>query len=219
MMITEKELQTRKIRIIHTAFLLFCKRGIDGVTIADIAKASHVSETSIYRYFSTKAELMSHAQEVLWLEIVDDFSSSLRQVSDYELKSGLEQIAVLLNGFYQLFHNHAEYVVFSYDYRLFLIRHNLKMGTEEYDGVLKSVHALFVAALKKGKLDGSVLTLESEDDLYYAIWGLMRGFVAKIVIYDRMYDGENPWGGRFNLVCSMILSSLKNGVTLLEYPL
>ena len=59
MKITEAELALRKEQIIHAAFKLFCKYGIEKVTIKDIAKAAKLSESSIYRYYENKAYFMA----------------------------------------------------------------------------------------------------------------------------------------------------------------
>lgn len=46
-----------KDRVEHAAIELFAARGIDGVSIADIAAAAEVSQGALYRHFRSKEEL------------------------------------------------------------------------------------------------------------------------------------------------------------------
>lgn len=209
MKISEEELSQRKARIIHKAFILFCRNGIDKITIKDIAKAAGVGEKSVYRYFSTKKNLLMETGFMLWREIVNELSVTMG--AEYKAKTGYEQIVDLLEGFRNLFENHAEYVLFSYDFKLFLIRHTAYLTETEYEDILKPIHTLYLDALRKGLKDGSIVSGQTAENLYYAMWGLMRGFVVKIVIYDRMYDGKNPWKDRFGVARELILKGLRNG--------
>src|SRR5689334_6493952 len=52
---TKKE-ETRR-EIAATAMRLFVQRGFDHVTVAEVASAAHVSETTVFNYFATKEDL------------------------------------------------------------------------------------------------------------------------------------------------------------------
>lgn len=205
--ITESEQRQRKSRIIHTAFRLFRERGVDGVSMREIARASEVSEKSLYRYFDTKADLLLEAVTVLWTEIVAELLRFIDE--DYRHKTGWEQVGVLLDGFRWLYQEHLDYVLFSYDYKHFLIRHDLKLSVDAFSDELAPMHEAFVQALSKGMADGTVRPCGTPEDVYWSVWGLMRGYVAKIAIYDQMYAGLNPWRGRFELARNLILQGLR----------
>lgn len=146
---------------------------------------------------------------MLWKEIINELSVQIDEA--YERKSGLEQVQILLDGFRNLYDNHANYVLFSYDYKLYLIRHGEFLTIDVFDDILSPLHELYINALEKGRRDGSIHAEGATEDLYWAIWGIMRGYVVKIVIYDRMYTGADIWRRRFSVVCSLILSGLRNG--------
>ena len=48
----------RKRRIMEAGFRLFLEKGIDAVTMSEIAAASGVSRASLYLYYSTKVDLV-----------------------------------------------------------------------------------------------------------------------------------------------------------------
>jgi AcrR family transcriptional regulator len=59
---SRKKQRTRE-EIADAALLLFAKRGFDAVTVADIARASDVSEQTVYNYFKTKESLVFDEDE------------------------------------------------------------------------------------------------------------------------------------------------------------
>lgn len=207
MKISESELAARRSRIIHEAFQLFCQEGIDKVTIKEISLKAKVGEKSVYRYFNTKTELIISTVDVLWKEIISELIASIGP--DYEQKTGLEQVDCLLHCFRNLFENYSNYVLFSYDYKLFLVRHNALLKEHTYIDEIRPIHDMYIKALNKGMKDGSIGVHTDTEDLYNAMWGLIRGYIVKIVIYDRMYEGRNMWLERFDLACSLVIKGIK----------
>lgn len=204
--ITERELALRKDRIIHIAFRLFCRDGIENASLKDVARCAGVGEKSIYRYFTKKTELVIATIAVLWQEIVSELIASLEE--GYEERNGLEQVGCLIDCLGSLFEHYAPYVFFSYESKIFLAKNNARITEELYVDEIRPIKNLYLAALEKGIADGSIRPQENLEDTYYAVWGMMRGYVAKIVIYDRMYQGENVWRGGFELARSLILNGL-----------
>jgi AcrR family transcriptional regulator len=68
-----RELKKRKTRdlIRATAFELFCKRGFERVTVAEIARAAEVSRKTVFNYFPTKEDLVYSALEDYEQEMLD----------------------------------------------------------------------------------------------------------------------------------------------------
>src|SRR6187401_3225177 len=52
-----------RLRIAKAAYTLFCERGYDGTTMADIADAAGVAVQTVYFTFHTKGELLSRAYD------------------------------------------------------------------------------------------------------------------------------------------------------------
>lgn len=207
MRITVKEQEMRKNRMIHVAYDLFCERGIDGTTLAEISKAAGVSPKSIFRYFENKAELLQHTQIILWEEIVAYILTSSKTQID-AAQSGLAKIEILLANFKTLYENHSRYLVFSCDYKLFLVRNNIKLSQHTYDKIMKPVVEIFTEALEQGREDGSITKDHTISTQFFTMWGVMRGYAEGIAIYDLMYGGNNPWKGQFELLLQYIVAAL-----------
>lgn len=208
MKITERELEARKNRIIHRAFGLFCQKGIDQVSMEEIAKAADVSVISVYRYFSTKSELLLITQEMLWKEALQNVTSYVITADGYSRKSGFEQIRDLINGFEKLYRLHGEYLLFSAYYKLYLAREGLQLSGQKLGEMLAPIRAVFLKALEKGEKDRS-LTLPCDlESTFYCLWGTLWGYVEEIVVYDRILNGENHWARCFPHVRVMLLNEL-----------
>lgn len=211
MKLSQKEMQERREHIVMTAFRLFCQRGIEGVSLIEVAKQSNVGETTIYRYFENKTTLVLEAFIKLWDMIMFQVEMSAESHSDYDSLSGYDQISVWLDAFRQLYQNNADFILFSYEAKLYLLRHNIRLNSFQQDALMHFIKPPCLAALEKGKADGSIPIKENSEDVFYAMWGAIRGYIVKIVIYDGLYGEDSPWETRYPMIKKGILSSLKAG--------
>ena len=67
----EKE-QERNRKIIDTAFQVFVKRKIEGVSMAEIAEAAGVGRATLFRCYPSKMELVIAVCSVKWKEYVPE---------------------------------------------------------------------------------------------------------------------------------------------------
>lgn len=213
MKITEEEQQQRKQRIIETAFRLFRKEGIEHVPLSDIAKASGVGNTTIFRYFSNKPQLVFMTLCHLWEQIGKGIADAVDQTPDYGSMTGYQQFRVWLECWRQLYLQSADFVLFSYESKLYLVRNNIQITQEQYNHLMKGIKFRCIGALEKGKADGSIPVERDSEDLFYAIWGAIRGYIVKIVVYRLLCEDGGPWESRYDDLEEGILSSLNAGWT------
>lgn len=211
MKITEEEQLIRRDRIINTAFALFCKKGIEKVSLSEVAHQARVGESSIYRYFSNKPALVLNTLSVLWKSIGMKLEQTVQGTPSYAAMNGLEQFALWLECCRKVYLGNTDYVLFSYESKLYLQRNGVSLSREEYDSLMEEIKIPFIAALEKGKADGSIPSAENSEDLFYAIWGALRGYIVKIVIYQSLCRDNNPWVSRYEVVKNGILSALSAG--------
>lgn len=211
MRLTEQDILKRRQTIILTAFELFCERGIEYVTLQEIAQKSEVGEATIYRYFENKVNLVSEAFVLLWDTIMCNIEKTAESVANYDELTGIEQVSVWLETFRELYINNADFILFSYEAKLYLIRQKVKLDHTQQDVLMHAIKGPCLSAIEKGKRDCTISTCQNSEDLFYAIWGAVRGFVVKIVIYGRLCGEESPYRSRYTVLENGILSSLKNG--------
>lgn len=211
MKITVEEQERRKKEIINVAFSLFCERGVEKVTITDIARRANVGDSTIYRYFTNKPLLVLNTLNALWKAVGESLEIAAEDMDDYENMSGYMQIEAWLECCRRLYEDNSEYVLFSYEAKLYLLRNGIKLTRLGYDALMESIKEPCVAALNKGKADHTIRVRDDSEDLFYAIWGVIRGYIVKIVIYRSLCEGECMWEGRYELVKNGILRALHSG--------
>src|SRR3989304_2289970 len=55
----------RRTQILEAAARVFSRKGFDGATVSEIARAARLSEGSIYNYFRSKEDLLIHIPQPL----------------------------------------------------------------------------------------------------------------------------------------------------------
>lgn len=211
MRLKEESIKSRKERIIQVSFQLFCEEGIESVKLSEIARKSEVGETTVYRYFGNKENLVLEAFLVLWDTMMSNVDKIVEGTPNYDQLTGYEQIRIWLEGFRYLYEKDGDFVLFSYEAKLYLLRHNIKLDKFSQQMLMHAIQSPCIAALEKGKKDRTIPTEESSEDLFYVIWGTVRGYVTKIVIYDSLYETGNPWKSRYHILEKGILNALSAG--------
>lgn len=211
MRISEGEMQVRRKRFIKVAFKLFCKHGIAQVSMEQIAKAAKIGENTIYRYFDNKETLVQEAFFRLWDAIMQKVERGAEGVADYDTLTGYEQVCVWIETFRRLYEENRDFIVFSYEAKLYLLRRNIKLDGVQQDVLMHSFREPCIAALEKGKADGSIAATADSEDMFYALWGSIRGYIVKIVIYGQLFGEESPWESRYDVLERGVLCSLHYG--------
>lgn len=211
MRLTETQMQIRREIVIKNAVSLFCQKGIVKTKLTEIASRSHVSENTIYRYFGNKESLVTEAFLDMWDSIMTGVEQTVESTPEYFNLTGLDQIAVWLRGFQRLYQVDQEFVIFSYEAKLYLLRHKVKLEAYQQDIMMHAIRKPCLAALEKGKADGTITAAQDSVDLFYTIWGAIRGYVVKIVLYDNLYGDTNPWRDLYHTLEIGILCALSSG--------
>ncbi|MEG2054703.1 MAG: TetR family transcriptional regulator, partial [Oscillospiraceae bacterium] len=186
MRITQDEQEERRRKMIYTAYNLFCEHGIDNVSVIQLAKATGISRNTFFRYFEHKAQLVLCTQIILWEEISQHILvESQRQMQT--AKNGYEKVCIILNGFKSLYYEHSEYILFSADYKLFLIRNHITLSQREKDSIEPTVRNTLLAALEEGQADGTINKDRTPTEQLYVMWGILRGYLSETVVYDKIY--------------------------------
>ena len=84
-------------RIMETGFNIFSERGIEAVTMPEVAEASGVSRATLYRYFPTKLDLVSAIGLETWADYINYRTGAGCSRDPCELDSG--GIPRLFSGF------------------------------------------------------------------------------------------------------------------------
>lgn len=204
MKITYEEMQERRERIIQCAYRLFCERGIENVTLLEIAKVAKVGESTIYRYFENKTNLVHEIFSGMWDIIISREVPKVENREDYQALNGYMQIERWLDFSREFYTGNFELILFFYEVRLYLLRHKTEFDWCQQETLTELIRKPCLNALDKGKTDGSVCEFKDREELFYAIWSALWGCVA-------LYGRDEIFEKRFQVMKAGILHSLSSG--------
>ncbi len=182
--------------IMKTAYELFSKSGIIPVTMADIAKASGVGRVTVFRYFTSKAELVIAVSTWKWREYIQAHQAALPP-ERLEKLTGAEYLRFYLDSFLDLYRSHPDLLRFNYDFNSFL---RFEAGAAEqkqpYLQMVNALGARFHRLYARGLRDGTLRADISESTMFSASFHIMlaaatRYAVGLVVMYEDGYDPES----------------------------
>ena len=171
--------------ILETAFRLFTEKGIELVTMPEIAQASGIGRATLFRYFPTKLDLVVSVGTRQWEEYIKWYDTVLPREKIKQL-TGAEFLRFYLDAFLDLYRNHSEILRFNYN----------ETGTQDqrqsYFQIAGKLGEIFHELYERGKSDGTINTDIPEMTMFSATFHIMLAAVTRyavglVVVYD---EGE-----------------------------
>ena len=165
--------------ILEAGFRLFAEKGIEQVTMTDIAEASKVGRMTLFRYFPSKTELVIAISTWKWKDYITS-RNSLLSAEEMEKLTGADQLKIYIGSFLELYRYHKDMLRFNYNFNSFLIYQ--KGTTEQKQPYQKLVDALslqFHTLYECGRLDGTLNTDISEYTMFSSVFHVMLAAVTR----------------------------------------
>jgi AcrR family transcriptional regulator len=160
--------QNRSNLILATAKRLFLERGIEDVTMTDIAKGCSLGVATLYRYFRVKRRLVIQTAVLIWKDIDEEFAEISRENS-HQKRDGITSLRHLVNHFYDLFKRDKSFFLFVRDFDAYAAKESLLPAElSEYDQIFLHIKDLFVECAKIGRKDGTIRQDIDFDLVYFA---------------------------------------------------
>ena len=181
---------------------LFLKRGINIVTIKDVASFLGLGEATIYRYFTKKENLVTE----IAIKLEEEIFNSYFKISD-EL-NGYEAINKFYLSFLEVFINRREFYRFISEFDNFVM--NKDCNLVEYEKKLVLFYEVFMNGFNKGIDDGSIKRIEDINLFYltttHALMGLCKKLASDdILIQDEKINKVNE----IKMLIDIIMNSIK----------
>jgi AcrR family transcriptional regulator len=160
--------------ILEAAYKLFSENGIVPVTMPDIAKASGVGRATVFRYFSSKLELVIAIGTWKWEEYIESRGNALPRETIQRM-NGAEYLRFYLDAFLDLYRNHADILRFNYIFNSYL---RYEAGAVEqrqpYLRITDGLGATFHQLYERGKADGTLNTEYSEQTMFSSTFHIIQ---------------------------------------------
>ena len=162
----------KKVFIVDEALKLFFERSIIEVTMHDIAVSVGVGDATVYRYFSTKHNLVCAAATKLEKQIFETY---------FDLsggKNGYKRLELFYGTYLKLFCSHREFYKFINEFDAFMVSEG--KTTDEYEAGLDMFKALCIGAYEMGVADGSISSVDDFETFYYATTHALLALCKKL---------------------------------------
>lgn len=160
------ELTQRQEEIINKAIKIIDQRGIQGLTIKNLAKEIGVTEGAIYRHFENKRQILTSIL-TLFQDKMDEFHTS-DQLSG---KTTFWKISSTLNHFRKLFEANPAIVSVIFAEEIFQNDNEL---SEKVAGLIKKNQEFMLSLIKEGKANGELRGDLGEQMMVSSILGHFR---------------------------------------------
>ena len=128
----EKE-QERNRKIIDTAFQVFVKRKIEGVSMAEIAEAAGVGRATLFRCYPSKMELVIAVCSVKWKEYLDNLDAA-RPISGLQDIPAINRLTFSLDCYVDMYRNHKELLQYNDNFNYYVTHEEGEGGQDLPDG-------------------------------------------------------------------------------------
>ena len=172
----------RRRSIIDNGFEMFSSRGIDLVSIDEIAGACSVTRATIYRYYPSKLDLVIEIGAVKWKEYFAEISARYPKGATDAL-SAWEHLGLIIDCFIDLYREKRELLRFNQYFNLFVKSAN---ATDEqmrsYVGAIGLLRGAFERMYDKALRDGTVRTDMTAERMFSALLHIMLAAVTRYAV-------------------------------------
>lgn len=181
------------------SYHLFTKKGIDGVSMPEIAKACGYGRATLYRYFSSKPALVIAVGTWMWEQ---HFHKWMLFMPDDRLEemNAARQFENYLDFFIDLYRNHTDLLRFNQFFNIYV--QGINASAEQmspYMDMVRETRNRFHIIYQKAQKDHTVRTEESEDEIFTATMHLMMAAVTRYAV-GLVYTPENGTSAEKELV-------------------
>ena len=182
---------------------LFLKRGINVVTIKDVASFLGLGEATIYRYFSRKENLVTE----IAIKLEEEIFNSYFKID--ESLNGYDAVNKFYLSFLEVFINRKEFYRFIAEFDNFVL--NKDCNLVEYEKKLAMYYDVYINSFNKGISDETIKKIDNIGDFYltttHALMGLCKKLASDdILIQDEKINKVNE----IKMLIDIIMSSIKN---------
>lgn len=178
MSMEEKRDRNRRL-VTERALELFLEKGVDGVTIREVAERSGLTERSVYRYFYTRADLVLACSFLFWDGIREEVEKLVSDAS-YKGMKGIDQIRIMLKFYSSLFVKSPEGVRFILGAEMALDKSGVNVDIKDRPpGRYEDASTPLVHAIKAGIEDGSVSADVDHAEIYYMLYDAILGTMQR----------------------------------------
>lgn len=172
--------KSRRMKLaMESGFRLFSERGIETVKMSDIAQDCGLSRQSLYRYFSTKTDMVVAIGTWKWKEFITDYISRVPPEKPDELTAA-DRMRLYLDAFIDMYRNYKDILRYNYYFNSFLANNqSVPEQKQSYTDVVANMKKAFHWLYEKGQKDGTLRRDIPESVMFASSFHIMLAAVTR----------------------------------------
>ena len=175
----EIEMTARREAMLREGFRLFSKKGIEPVTMQEVANACGVGIATLYRYYNAKPLLVVDIATKKWEEFAE-FVNLEQTRRDVKSMNAAENLEFYLDFYTELYKNHKDMLRFNQNFNNYVMHEGIP--AEQLAPYLKAIGnfaGMFHGIYEKGKKDGTIRTDLSEEKMFASTSHIMLAVAVR----------------------------------------
>ncbi|MBO4667250.1 MAG: TetR/AcrR family transcriptional regulator [Bacilli bacterium] len=206
----EKEMKNKRELMIQNGFKLFASKGIENVSMQEIADECKIGVATLYRYYNTKLDLVLDIGTRMW----SDFGLKVQKKRE-ELKpedmDAYHELDFYLDFYIDLYANHKDLLRFNQEFNIYIVKeHPAKEKIAPYVMAISTFARMFHNLYEKGKIDKTIKTDLSEEKMFASTCHIMMAVIVRYAQGLLYQSVESDKTEEVLLLKKMILNEFKN---------
>ena len=175
----EIEMTARREAMLREGFRLFSKKGIEPVTMQEVANACGVGIATLYRYYNAKPLLVVDIATKKWEEFAE-FVNLEQTRRDVKSMNAAENLEFYLDFYTELYKNHKDMLRFNQNFNNYVMHEGI--SAEQLAPYLQAIGnfaAKFHGIYEKGKKDSTIRTDLSEEKMFASTSHIMLAVAVR----------------------------------------
>lgn len=178
----EEQMAIKRKAFVEKAYELFSSKGIEGVSLQDIATASGYGIATLYRYFSNKPTLVVEVATWRWQQYFVE-NQKRRPNADFSGMTAVQVFEFYLDSILELYRNHKDLLKFNQLFNIYIQSVNIDSQTiSPYRNTIKGLGDKFNIIYEMGERDHTIRIDESKEEMFSLTLHLMLAAVTRYAV-------------------------------------
>ena len=179
---SQEQMDHTRRAFMEAGFALFSTRGIEAVSMREVADAAGHGSATLFRYFDGKAGLVLAIAEWKWREFLE-INAARNDDPAFTGATAADMFAFYLDSFLEAYRNHRALLRFNQLFNVFIRSEKVEAGAvEAYLGALAPVAEFFHAMYERAQADRTLATDVPEQDMLSCSLHLMLAAVTRYAV-------------------------------------
>ena len=185
------EMAEKRKNILNAGFRPFTENGIEQVSLSEVAAEAGVGVATLYRYYSSKPDLVLEIGTTVWSEYTA--KNMKKNYAENASKTAIQAFDFYLESFIDLYRNHKDLLRFNQLFNIYVKNEQISSDKlKPYNDMIRLLEQRFCKVYQKAEQDGTLRTDIPEQEMFSTVLHLMMAIVTRYAVGLVYNDGTDP---------------------------